>query len=163
PPRWREGDLGAGRGVRTSARRSRQCARRAARLRQYVGGVGAVRARTRAGARFHGAHADDRARAGLHRRLSSARRPRPYESRRGGVTLFPFVLALVALARLGELIIANRNTRALLAQGGVEIGRGQYPFIVALHMLWLLVMLFAIPMSAPVDWYWLGVFLVLQA
>ncbi len=79
------------------------------------------------------------------------------------MTLFPFVLLLVALARLTELVIARRNTRALLAQGGVEIGRSQYPFFIALHTIWLLAMLFAIPPDAPVDWYWLILFLLLQA
>jgi methyltransferase len=79
------------------------------------------------------------------------------------VTLFPIVIGLVALSRLVELVVANRNTRALLAQGAVEIGRGQYPFIVALHALWLLALLLTVPMDAPVDWYWLGLFVVLQA
>lgn len=76
---------------------------------------------------------------------------------------FAIVIGLVAVLRLIELAIANRNTRALVAQGAVEIGRGQYPFIVALHALWLVALLGTVPMDAPVDWYWLGVFLVLQA
>jgi len=47
------------------------------------------------------------------------------------------VLALVTLQRLGELALARRNTRRLLAQGGVEIAPGHYPAIVALHAAWL--------------------------
>ena len=43
------------------------------------------------------------------------------------------VVAMVALLRCGELWRAHRNTAALLAEGGVEIGRGHYPLIVALH------------------------------
>lgn len=77
--------------------------------------------------------------------------------------IFPIVWVLVALARLVELLIANRNTTALLAQGGVEIGRSQYKFIVALHAAWLAALLIAIPMAAQVDWYWLGLFAALQA
>ena len=37
------------------------------------------------------------------------------------------ILALVALQRLGELALARRNTKALLARGAVEIGAGHYP------------------------------------
>ena len=41
------------------------------------------------------------------------------------------VVAVVALERLAELWQARRNTRALLDAGGVEVGRGHYPLIVA--------------------------------
>lgn len=47
------------------------------------------------------------------------------------------VLALVTLQRLAELVLARRNTRRLLAQGGVEIAPGHYPALVALHVAWL--------------------------
>jgi methyltransferase len=47
------------------------------------------------------------------------------------------VLALVTLQRLAELALARRNTRLLLAQGGVEIAPGHYPAVVALHAAWL--------------------------
>jgi methyltransferase len=47
------------------------------------------------------------------------------------------VLALVTLQRLAELALAHRNTRRLLAQGGVEIAPGHYPAVVALHAAWL--------------------------
>lgn len=73
------------------------------------------------------------------------------------------VVVLVALQRIAELVIANRNTRALLAQGGREAGRGQYPLIVALHVLWLVALVVAVPGATPPDWYWLGLFLALQA
>ena len=73
------------------------------------------------------------------------------------------VVALVAIQRIAELVVANRNTRALLAQGGREEGRGQYPVIVALHVLWLAALVIAVPVATPADWYWLGLFVVLQA
>ncbi len=79
------------------------------------------------------------------------------------MSLFPIVIVLVALARLVELVVANRHTRALLAQGAVEIGRYQYPYIVALHALWLVAMLVVVPFDMPADWYWLGLFVALQA
>ena len=47
------------------------------------------------------------------------------------------VLALVTLQRLGELLLAERNTRRLLAKGAHEVGRGHYPFMVAVHAGWL--------------------------
>jgi methyltransferase len=50
------------------------------------------------------------------------------------------LLLLATLQRLIELVIANRNTRALLAEGAYEVGRGHYPAIVFLHAAWLLVL-----------------------
>lgn len=47
------------------------------------------------------------------------------------------LLLLVTLQRLVELVIASRNTRALLAEGAYEVGRGHYPAIVFLHAAWL--------------------------
>jgi methyltransferase len=47
------------------------------------------------------------------------------------------ILGFVALQRLVELRLAERNSRKLLAQGAREFGAGHYPFIVALHMTWL--------------------------
>jgi len=48
------------------------------------------------------------------------------------------LLAFVTVQRLLELIIARRNTRALLAAGAHEVGAGHYPVMVALHTSWLL-------------------------
>jgi methyltransferase len=47
------------------------------------------------------------------------------------------ILALVTLQRLGELVLAERNTRRLCAQGAHEVARGHYPFVVAIHAGWL--------------------------
>ena len=47
------------------------------------------------------------------------------------------ILGFVTLQRLIELRLADRNSSRLLAEGAVEYARGHYPFIVALHMLWL--------------------------
>jgi methyltransferase len=48
------------------------------------------------------------------------------------------LLAYVTLQRLVELVIAQRNTRKLLARGAYEVGAGHYPAMVALHATWLL-------------------------
>ncbi|HEY3696407.1 isoprenylcysteine carboxyl methyltransferase family protein [Phenylobacterium sp.] len=71
------------------------------------------------------------------------------------------VLALVTLQRLGELALANRNTRRLLARGGVESAPRHYPVIVGLHAAWL-AGLWALGRDRPVSLPWLGLFLALQ-
>jgi methyltransferase len=53
------------------------------------------------------------------------------------VTPSLLVLVLVTIQRLGELVLAQRNTARLLARGAVEEGAGHYPLIVALHAGWL--------------------------
>jgi methyltransferase len=72
------------------------------------------------------------------------------------------VLALVALQRVVELFFAARNTRRLLARGGVEIAAVQYPFIVLLHAAWLASMAILIPPSTVPNWWWIGVYALLQ-
>ena len=47
-------------------------------------------------------------------------------------------VALVAAQRLFELVLARRHELRARARGAVERGRGHYPFIVALHILWLI-------------------------
>ena len=53
------------------------------------------------------------------------------------MTLAGLILGLVTLQRLGELVLARRNTERLLAQGAYEVAAGHYPLIVALHAAWL--------------------------
>lgn len=78
------------------------------------------------------------------------------------MTLAWLILVLVALQRLGELAVARRNTRRLLAAGAVEVGAGHYPLIVGLHALWL-AGLFVLARESVPHWGWLGVFVILQA
>ena len=78
------------------------------------------------------------------------------------MSLFRLVLLLVAVARILELVHAQRNTRRLLDAGAIEVGRGHYPLMVALHVAWFIAMLAAIPDDAPPRWPWLSFFLVLQ-
>lgn len=72
------------------------------------------------------------------------------------------MLTLVTLQRLMELVLARRNTRILVAHGGIEIGAGHYPLIVALHTAWL-AGLWALAWNRPIDLALLGVFAGLQA
>jgi methyltransferase len=48
------------------------------------------------------------------------------------------LLVYVTLQRLVELVIAQRNTRRLLADGAYEVGAAHYPAMIALHATWLL-------------------------
>jgi methyltransferase len=72
------------------------------------------------------------------------------------------IIALVAAQRLAELIYAERNTRALLARGAVEIGRAHYPLIVAVHATWLIAIVALLPRDGRVNFILLAVFVVLQ-
>ena len=71
------------------------------------------------------------------------------------------ILALVTLQRLGELVLAERNTRRLLARGAHEVGRGHYPFMVAVHAAWLIV-LWVLGPGPPIHIIPLIVYLALQ-
>ena len=78
------------------------------------------------------------------------------------MTLSVVVLALITAQRIGELFLAEHNTRRLRAQGAVETGANHYIFIVLLHGAWLLglwVLAWDRPLSLPL----LGVFVLLQA
>lgn len=71
------------------------------------------------------------------------------------------ILGLVTAQRLGELFLAGRNTRRLLARGGVEHGAEHYPLIVGLHAAWL-VGLWALGWNREPNLFWLVVYLLLQ-
>jgi methyltransferase len=72
------------------------------------------------------------------------------------------VLAAVAAQRLGELWLANRNTRRLLAEGAVEAGAGHYPLFVLLHASWLAAIAVATPAATVPNPWLLGAYGVLQ-
>jgi methyltransferase len=46
---------------------------------------------------------------------------------------FTLLVALVAVERLAELVVARRNQQWSVARGAVESGAGHYPFMVVLH------------------------------
>ncbi len=76
------------------------------------------------------------------------------------------ILGLVTAQRLGELVLARRNTRRLLAQGGYEVGAAHYPLIVAMHAAWLVglwyIAVARVPAGQAIDLLWLAVFVILQ-
>jgi len=77
------------------------------------------------------------------------------------VTLNLLILALVTLQRVGELWLANRNTRRLLSQGAREHAPGHYPLIVAVHALWLAT-LWWFGLDRPLDIFWLAMFVIVE-
>ena len=71
------------------------------------------------------------------------------------------ILGLITLQRLGELWLSNRNTRALLAEGAREHGRGHYPLLIGLHVAWLAGLWWLAP-GRDLLWPVIGVYALLQ-
>ena len=71
------------------------------------------------------------------------------------------ILGLVTLQRLGELLLSRRNVERLKARGAIEVGRGHYPLVVAVHASWLLV-LWIFGRDQPVNWFLLAAFVAVQ-
>ena len=73
-----------------------------------------------------------------------------------------WIVGLVAIQRLGELALANRNTKRLLARGGREVGRDHYWIMVLLHASWLIALAATTPIDKQPNWWLIGVYIVLQ-
>ena len=78
------------------------------------------------------------------------------------MTIAQWAALLVGLQRLGELWLSRRNEAWLRDQGGREIGAGHYPVIIAVHAGWLAAIAFLIPADAPVHWWLIALYLVVQ-
>jgi methyltransferase len=72
------------------------------------------------------------------------------------------LLTFVTLQRLGELVLARRNTITLFARGAREIAPEHYPYMVALHAGWLMGLWLLAP-GKQIHILWFAVFMVLQA
>jgi len=79
------------------------------------------------------------------------------------VTILHAVLLLVAAQRGGELLFARANAARLLREGAIEIDRGGYGFIVALHAAWLIALFVGVPGATPPNWPLLALYGALQA
>ena len=77
------------------------------------------------------------------------------------MTVGIIILALVTLERLGELWLSNRNMHRLLARGAYEVGANHYPWIVAVHVLWLASLWWLAP-GQPIRWFWLAICVLLE-
>ena len=78
------------------------------------------------------------------------------------MTLALWIVLAVALQRLGELVLAARNTKALKAQGAVEIGAAHYPLFVILHAGWLAALAWYAVKDPALIWLPLSGFLAMQ-
>lgn len=74
-----------------------------------------------------------------------------------------WIVLLVGLQRFAELLLAYRNTLALLADGAVEHGARHYPWFPILHIGWLMALFILVPIGQPVSLPWMALFLLLQA
>ena len=52
--------------------------------------------------------------------------------------VFFVFISYVILLRIGELFLSKRNEKWLLQNGAVEYGKKHYPFIVAIHILFII-------------------------
>ncbi|MFZ1991311.1 MAG: isoprenylcysteine carboxylmethyltransferase family protein [Alphaproteobacteria bacterium] len=73
------------------------------------------------------------------------------------------IIALVAIQRVAELVLATRNTEALLRRGAIEIGKDHYPLIVLFHATWLVVIAVWLPQPVTIHAIPLICFILLQA
>jgi len=73
-----------------------------------------------------------------------------------------FILFLIA-QRLTELAFSKRNEKWLLAQGAIEYGREHYPFIVALHSLFIVSLIaeYYLTGGQPISYICLALFILL--
>jgi methyltransferase len=72
-----------------------------------------------------------------------------------------FILGLVTAQRLGELVVARRNTARLLEKGGVERGAEHYALMVGLHAAWL-AGLWILAWDRPANLVWLAAYGILE-
>lgn len=70
------------------------------------------------------------------------------------------ILGFVTAQRLAELALARRNSRRLLARGGIERAAAHYPLVVALHAAWL-IGLWLLAWNRPAHHAWLAVYVLL--
>ncbi|MGY8961591.1 MAG: isoprenylcysteine carboxyl methyltransferase family protein, partial [Alphaproteobacteria bacterium] len=73
-----------------------------------------------------------------------------------------WIVVAVAIQRIGELVLARRNTKRLLADGAQEFGAAHYPFIVAVHGGWLIALLIGTLSIDLVNWWLIAGFGLFQ-
>jgi len=76
---------------------------------------------------------------------------------------FTIFILFVIIQRLSELYIARGNEKWLRSQGAVEYGKEHYPFIVALHTLFIISIIveYILRGNTPIDFVFLILFALL--
>ncbi len=79
--------------------------------------------------------------------------------------IFILFISFVILLRIGELLLSRRNERWLLQHGAVEYGNKHYPFIVTLHVLFIISLIFeySIQQTASYSLFFIVLYFVLIA
>ena len=78
------------------------------------------------------------------------------------ISLLHLILLFVAVQRVLELIYANKNTRLLLKQGGIEYGAKHYPLFLILHSCWLLSIFLLVAPNSKTNYFLLLIFFITQ-
>ena len=70
-------------------------------------------------------------------------------------------ISFLILQRLSELLIARRNEKWLLSQGAVQYGQSHYPFMIAMHTLFIvsIIVEYYLRGGTQISWIFLGIFL----
>jgi len=66
--------------------------------------------------------------------------------------MFILFILFIILLRIGELLLSKSNEKWLVENGAVEYGKEHYPFIVALHTLFLLSLIIEYIIRQPVSY-----------
>ena len=74
---------------------------------------------------------------------------------------FIIFISFFVLQRLSELYIARKNEKWLLEQGAVQYGQSHYPFIIALHTLFIVSLIaeYILRGGTPISWIFLAIFI----
>ena len=75
---------------------------------------------------------------------------------------FIVFISFFIIQRISELFIARRNEKWLLSHGAIQYGQSHYPFMIALHTLFIISIIaeYILRLQPPIDWLFLVLFVV---
>jgi methyltransferase len=78
---------------------------------------------------------------------------------------FILFISFIILLRIGELFLSRRNEIWLLQNGAIEYGQKHYPYIVALHVLFILSLIeeYSTTQTTSFSLFFFGIYLFLLA
>ena len=78
---------------------------------------------------------------------------------------FILFISFIILLRIGELLLSKRNEKWLLQNGAIEYGSSHYPFIVALHILFIisLIVEYSAQQTVSFSFFFIAVYFLLLA
>jgi methyltransferase len=74
---------------------------------------------------------------------------------------FTIFISFLIIQRLSELLIARRNEKWLLSQGAIQYGQSHYPFMIAMHTLFIVSIIaeYNLRGGTEISWIFLAIFL----